>query len=285
MGEHPVISQKRPRFWGGGVKGAVTLLVLGVYALSFWQTGTNPKALIEGLPQMGEFIWKMVPPNFIDWQAPYFYNVESDLPGIFDKAVQTVQMAVMGTVFAVIGGLMLSFIAARNINPNPFVYQAARFTCDALRGISELVWALLFVAMVGLGPFAGVLALTVHSIGALGKYFSEAIETIDAEVIESVQSSGAGRVQVYAHGVFPELRPLFMSYILYYFEHNLRQATVLGVVGAGGIGLELLLSIQYFNFDKVLTVVMVMLAMVIATDRLSGVIRKRLVGGEILVVT
>ena len=270
--------------WRPTVKYLVILCIVAIYGLAMWQTDTNPKALIEGIPDMVKFTGKMFPPSVIDWDSPYFYNRESNLPVILDTAVETVQMAVMGTFLAVVFGFLLAMLAARNITPNAFVYQLSRTICDSFRGISEIVWALLFVAMVGLGPFTGVLALAVHNSGALGKYFSEAIESMEVGVLESVESSGATRTQVFFHGVMPELRTLFMSYILYYFEHNLRQATVLGVVGAGGIGTELLLSIKYFNFDHSMTIVLIMLAMVIITDRLSGMIRKRLVGGEILVV-
>lgn len=270
--------------WRPTLKYFVILCIVAIYGLAMWQTETNPKALIEGIPDMVEFTGKMFPPSFIDWDAAYFYNRESNLPEILNTAVETLQMAVMGTVLAVVFGFLFAMLAARNITPNRFVYQISRTVCDAFRGISEIVWALLFVAMVGLGPFTGVLALAVHNSGALGKYFSEAIEAIDAGVLETVESSGATRTQVFFHGVMPELRALFMSYILYYFEHNIRQATVLGVVGAGGIGTELLLSIKYFNFDHSMTIVLIMLGMVIISDRLSGMIRKRLVGGEILVV-
>ena len=271
-------------FWRPTLKYFVVLCIVAIYGLAMWQTETNPKALVEGVPDMLEFVDKMIPPSFIDWESPYFYNAESELPRILDTAVETLQMAIMGTVLAVVFGFLFAMLAARNITPNVFVYQAARTICDAFRGISEIVWALLFVAMVGLGPFTGVLALAVHNSGALGKYFSEAIEAMDVGVLESVESSGATRTQIFFHGVMPELRTLFMNYILYYFEHNLRQATVLGVVGAGGIGTELLLSIKYFNFDHSMTIVLVMLGMVIISDRVSGMIRKRLVGGEILVV-
>lgn len=267
------------------IKYIFIVFVVAIYITSMWQTDSNPKTFIEGLPDMIRFVGLMFPPHVIDWNAPYFYNAESNFPAILTAAVETIQMAVMGTVLATVAGFLLAMFAARNITPNVFVYQSARTICDAGRGISELVWALLFVAMVGLGPFTGILALTVHNSGVLGKYFSEAIEAIDVGVIESVESSGATRTQVFFHGIMPELSALFLSYILYNFEHNLRQSTVLGVVGAGGIGVELLLAIRYFNFDTVLTILIIILAMVVVTDRISGVIRKRLVGGEILVVT
>ncbi len=129
-----------------------------------------------------------------------------------------------------------------------------------------------------------MLALAVHSTGALGKYFSEAIEAIDLGIIEATTSTGARRIQVFLHGIFPELRTLFANYTLYYFEHNLRQATVLGIVGAGGIGLELLLSLQYYKYHTVLTIVLLMLLLVVTGDRASAIIRKRLLGGEIVQV-
>ena len=284
MLNHPLIPMMRIGGWTPTVKHVFILLVVIVYVLSMLETGTNPKAFIEGLPMMGEFVGKMFPPHFIDWDAPYYYNRDADIPFLLEKAVETIQMAVVGTFLAVIFGFLLAMVAARNISPNIFVYQAARTICDSFRGISELVWALLFVSMLGLGPFTGIMALAVHNTGALGKYFSEAIEAIDVGVLDAVEASGATRTQVFFHGVMPELGALFMSYILYYFEHNLRQATVLGVVGAGGIGTSLLLSMTYFNFEKVLTIVMIMLSMVIVTDWLSGIIRKRLIGGEMVMV-
>ena len=270
--------------WLPGRRELIAAAVLAIYIVAFWQTGTDPVSLVLGLPDMALFFASMFPPHFFGWDQPYFYNRESEFPYVLLAAVETFQMAVLGTVLAVVFGFMFAMLAARNITPNIFVYQTTRTLCDGFRGISEVVWALLFVAMVGLGPFTGVLALTIHNSGALGKFFSEAIEAIDEGILESVESSGATRTQVFFHGIIPELGTLFMSYILYYFEHNLRQAMVLGIVGAGGIGIELLLAMKYFDFNKALSVIIVMLVMVIISDRLSGMIRKRLVGGEILVV-
>jgi phosphonate transport system permease protein len=268
-----------------GMRELIGAAVIAVYIVAFWQTGTDPVTLALGLPDMAMFLASMFPPHFLAWDQPYFYNQESEFQYVLLAAVETFQMAVLGTVLAVVFGFVAAMFAARNITPNIFIYQGTRTLCDGFRGISEVVWALLFVAMVGLGPFTGVLALAVHNTGALGKYFSEAIEAIDEGILESVEASGASRTQVFFHGIIPELGTLFMSYILYYFEHNLRQAMVLGIVGAGGIGIELLLAMKYFNFHKALSVIILMLVMVIVTDRLSGMIRKRLVGGELVVVT
>ena len=268
-----------------GSRGLIGAAIIAVYIIAFWQTETDPFMLVMGLPDMARFFASMFPPHFFGWDQPYFYNKESEFQYILLAALETFQMAVLGTVLAVAFGFALAMLAARNITPNVFIYHGTRTLCDGFRGISEVVWALLFVAMVGLGPFTGVLALAVHNTGALGKFFSEAIEAMDEGILESVEASGATRTQVFFHGIIPELGTLFMSYILYYFEHNLRQAMVLGIVGAGGIGIELLLAMKYFNFGKALSVIIVMLVMVIITDRLSGLIRKRLVGGEIAVVT
>lgn len=271
--------------WMPGMRELIGAAVLAIYIVAFWQTGTDPVMLVVGLPDMAKFLASMFPPHFLAWDQPYFYNQESEFQYVLLAAMETFQMAVLGTVLAVVFGFVAAMFAARNITPNFWVYQGTRTMCDGFRGISEVVWALLFVSMVGLGPFTGVLALAVHNTGALGKYFSEAIEAIDEGILESVEAAGATRTQVFFHGIMPELGTLFMSYILYYFEHNLRQAMVLGIVGAGGIGIELLLAMKYFNFHKALSVILLMLVMVIITDRLSGMIRKRLVGGELVVVT
>jgi len=281
----PRPSNIAPKRWMPGSRGLIGAAIIAIYVIAFWQTETDPFMLVMGMPDMARFFAGMFPPHFFGWDQPYFYNKESEFQYILLAALETFQMAVLGTVLAVAFGFALAMLAARNITPNVFIYHGTRTLCDGFRGISEVVWALLFVAMVGLGPFTGVLALAVHNTGALGKFFSEAIEAMDEGILESVEASGATRTQIFFHGIIPELGTLFMSYILYYFEHNLRQAMVLGIVGAGGIGIELLLAMKYFNFDKALSVIIVMLVMVIITDRLSGLIRKRLVGGEIAVVT
>ena len=281
----PPPSKIAPTRWMPGSLGLTGAVIIAVYIIAFWQTETDPFMLVMGLPDMARFFAGMFPPHFFGWDQPYFYNKESEFQYILLAALETFHMAVLGTVLAVAFGFVLAMLAARNITPNIFIYHGTRTLCDGFRGISEVVWALLFVAMVGLGPFTGVLALAVHNTGALGKFFSEAIEAMDEGILESVEVSGATRTQIFFHGIIPELGTLFMSYILYYFEHNLRQAMVLGIVGAGGIGIELLLAMKYFNFGKALSVIIIMLVMVIITDRLSGLIRKRLVGGEIAVVT
>ncbi len=213
--ELPVPLVTRP--WWSGRKSAFVAVAVTVYGFALWQTGTNPRAFIEGFPNLVRFVAGMFPPDF------------SSISHLLGRVVETIRIAVMGTALATAGAFFLAPLAARNISPSPLLYQASRFVCDVFRGISELVWAITFVAMVGLGPFSGVLALAVHSTGALGKYFSEAIEAIDLGIIEATTSTGARRIQVFLHGIFPELRTLFANYTLYYFEHNLRQATVLGI--------------------------------------------------------
>ena len=135
--------------------------------------------------------------------------------------------------------------------------------------------------MVGLGPFPGVLALAAHVTGALGRYFSEAIETVDPEVVKAVVSTGASKTQVVMRGILPEVKPLFINYVLYYLENNFRAATVLGLVGAGGIGMELITSMRLFRSNEVLTILIIMVSMVTVIDRTSAHIRKQVVGIEI----
>jgi phosphonate transport system permease protein len=153
---------------------------------------------------------------------------------------------------------------------------------DFCRGINEIVWGLIFVSMVGLGPFPGVLALAAHVTGALGRYFSEAIETVDPEVIKAIVSTGANKIQIIVRGILPQVKPLFINYSLYYLENNFRAATVLGLVGAGGIGMELLTSMRLFKNREVLTILIIMVAMVAIIDRISAFIRKKIVKVEII---
>lgn len=243
-------------------------------ALIYWWavSGTNSSLVdfIKGVPFMVDFIARMFPPDI------------SNLGRFLSKAIETLQMAIVGSTLGALIALPLSFLAARNVMPNKFVYHAVRGIFDTCRGINEIVWGLIFVSMVGLGPFPGVLALTVHVTGALGRYFSESIETVDPEIIRSVISTGANKFQVIVRGIFPQVKPLFINYSLYYLENNFRAATVLGLVGAGGIGMELLTSMRLFRSQEVLTILIIMVLMVIAIDRFSAYIRKKIVRVETL---
>lgn len=246
------------------------VVMLVIAALYYWAiegTDFNPTHLIAGAPFMIDFVQRMFPPDFSN-----FWKLAA-------KAVETLQMAIVGSTTGALIALPLSFLAARNSSPNALVYRIVRTMFDIGRGINEIVWGLLFVSMVGLGPFPGVLALTAHVAGALGRYFSEAIETVDAEIVKAIAATGANKIQVIVRGIFPQVKPLFMNYALYYLENNFRAATVLGLVGAGGIGMELITSLRLFRSREVLAILIIMVVMVTMIDRLSAYVRKRIVHG------
>jgi phosphonate transport system permease protein len=237
-------------------------------ALYWAWTGTEISLLklLQGLPAMGDFVRRMLPPDFSDWSL------------YLRAAAETAQIAVLGTFLAALLAWPLSFLAARNMNPLPWLYQATRLFFDVCRGISEIIWGLLFVATVGLGPAAGVLALAVHELGALGRYFSESIEGVTPGVVEAAQSAGATRLQIVSRVVMPEIKPYLLGYLFYYLEHGIRAASVLGLVGAGGIGFLLETRISLFRYHEVAAILMVVTALVIASDRLSAAARRRVLG-------
>jgi phosphonate transport system permease protein len=247
----------------------ITLLlaVVGVYYWAIKGSDSNPATLFSGLPNMFDFVVDMFPPDL------------SRLGTYLSSVGETLQMAIMGTTFGAAIALPLSFLAARNVMPYRPVYQATRTLFDLCRGINEIVWALLFVAMVGLGPFPGVLALTVHLIGALGRYFSEAIEATNPELVTAMASTGANRFQTVYFGILPQVRTLFVGYTFYYLEHCFRAATILGLVGAGGIGVELKVSMSLLKYHEVLTILIIMVLTVIMIDRVSAFVRMRFITG------
>jgi phosphonate transport system permease protein len=181
----------------------------------------------------------------------------------------------VGTILAAVMALPLSFFGARNIVGSKLLCNLIRFIFDLCRGISEIVLGLLFVTIVGLGPFAGVMALAVHELGALGRYFSEAIENIPPHILDIGKSSGAHKLQIISRILIPELRPILIGYVLYYFEHSVRAATVLGLVGAGGIGLLLLVKVKLFLYREVAAILIVIILLVVASDRISFLLRIR----------
>lgn len=248
----------------------IGIIVVAVYYWAIMGTETSITNFIKGIPFMADFVQRMFPPDI------------SNLGKFLLKAVETLQMAVVGSTLGALIALPLSFLGARNVMSNKIIYHFIRTIFDVCRGINEVIWGLIFVSMVGLGPFPGVLALAAHVTGALGRYFSEAIETVDSEIIKAIISTGASRIQVIARGIFPQVKPLFINYALYYLENNFRAATVLGLVGAGGIGMELLTSMRLFRSREVLTILIIMVAMVTFIDRFSAYIRKKITKVEVL---
>ena len=242
----------------------IMILIVIIYIWAITGSQTSPSEFIRGLPYMIDFVKRMFPPDF------------SILDTLILRAGETIQIAIMGVTLGSLFAMPLSFFAARNVMPIKIVYHSIRTFFDVCRGVNEIVWALLFVSMVGLGPFPGVLALTVHVTGALGKYFSEAIENVDPEIVNAIIATGANKIQTIFHGMIPQIKPLFIGYFFYYLEHNIRAATVLGLVGAGGIGIELITSLRLFKYQEVLTIMLVMVIMVVSVDRLSAFVRNKI---------
>lgn len=199
------------------------------------------------------------------------------VPGILPAVIETLQMALIGTLLAVVLALPFALMAARNTSPHPLVYQATRLVMNANRAIPELIFALIFVAAIGLGPFTGVMALGIAAIGSMGRLYAEAIEQIDPQQVLAVRATGAGRLPLFTHSVIPQVMPLIASYSLVLFEHNVRAATILGIVGAGGVGFALQKYMALFQFRELMGAVIVLVIAVTLIDRISANIRQRLI--------
>ena len=239
--------------------GAAALLV----AIA-WHTDASPARLVRGLPWMWDFVRRMLPPDL------------TVLPAALRGAVGTIEIALLGTVLAAALAVPLGFLSARNVAP-PGVYYAVRTALNFFRSIDTLVYALLFVAAVGLGPFPGMLAVVAYTTTSLAKLYSETIEGIEPGPVDAIRATGATRLQVLRFGILPQVLPLFLSYVLYRFESNVRAATVLGFVGAGGIGLYLQTYLRMIDYPAASTVLLVTVAMVMVVDFASARIRARLV--------
>jgi phosphonate transport system permease protein len=190
--------------------------------------------------------------------------------------IETVQIAFWATALAVFFGIPLAILGSSNIC-SQVVVQPVRRLMDAFRAIHEMVWALLFVVAVGLGPLAGVLALMVHNIGIVAKLFSEAVEAIDPRPVEGIRATGASRLQEVVFGVVPQVMPLWSSFVLYRLDTNVRSATVLGIVGAGGIGQSLYENIRSFLYAETACILVIVIITIVIMDMLSSALRKMLV--------
>lgn len=229
-----------------------------------YDTGADPARLARGLPWMWQFLRRMVPPDL------------SVLPSALRGALTTVEIAVLGTAVAAALALPLGVLSARNVSA-PGIFYPVRVTLNFLRSVDTLVYALLFVAAVGLGPFPGVLAVVGYTTTSLAKLYSEAIEGIDPGPVDAITATGATRVQILRYAVFPQVSALFLSYVLYRLETNIRAATVLGFVGAGGIGFYLQTYLRMIDYAAASTVLLVTVAMVMIVDAVSSRLRQRLV--------
>ena len=252
---------RRRRMRTLGLTVALFLAVL----LAFRATGLLDFArLREGAPSMLDLVKEMLPPDF------------SELRTWWKPLLDTLTMSVAGTALSVCFSLPLAFLAARNTTPHPIVYHAARSLLSAFRSVPELVLGIIFVAAVGFGALPGVLALGLHSIGMVGKLFSEAIEHADREPIEAIEAAGASRIQVYVHGVLGQVFPQLADVVVYRWEYNFRASTILGTVGAGGIGFELIASLRVMRYQEMFAIVLVVFAAVLMVDGLGAQLRKAL---------
>ncbi|MET4682273.1 phosphonate transport system permease protein [Brevundimonas faecalis] len=241
--------------WGG----VIAVLLYSVDAVDLG----NISRLFSGNESTRLFVHDLLRPDFSDWKM------------FVGKMWETVQIALWGTFLAVLFGIPLGLAAARNMAP-AWVVTPVRWVMNLLRSVPDLVIGLLFVTAVGLGPLAGVLAITLNTAGVLAKLFSEAVESIDKGPVEGVRATGATKLHEIVWGVIPQVAPLWTSFALYRFESNSRSATVLGLIGAGGIGQVLFDSMNAFNFKAVSAIVIIVVVAVTLIDTLSQVMRKRL---------
>lgn len=244
----------------------LTGLMLGVAVLgqAVAVARVQPGELITGASGMADILRRSIPPDF--------QHLQPALAG----ALETVDIALLGTIVAVIVSVPLAVLAAENVTPSRGLYLAARGIIGVTRAVPDLVWALIFVTAVGLGPFPGVLALSVHSIGMLGRLFAESIEDIDMGPIEALTITGAHPVQIVSHAIVPGLLPALVGITLYRFDENVRSSLVLGFVGAGGIGFLMLTAMNLFQYRQVATLLILTYVLVIGVERISALIRARI---------
>jgi len=243
---------------------AYVLAAIAILIFSAIQSDISLVELAQGSGNMVEYVSRYFPPDFSNWRI------------YFQDTIETISMAIWGTMSAAIVSVPLSILASENISPSWVVFPVRRLL-DAMRAINEVVFALVFVIAVGLGPFAGVLALFVHTTGTLGKLFSEAIESIEPGPVEGIRATGASKIQEIIFGIIPQVLPLWISYTLYRFEADVRSASVLGIVGAGGIGVALIQSFRSFQYSKVSAILIILITTVAIIDTISAKIRQRLV--------
>jgi phosphonate transport system permease protein len=259
----------RPVTAGRALAGGLFLAGTALLGFGIWRLEIMPGRLLSGMGELLHFLTLMLPPDPGSWQ---------NLRTILHALAETLAIAFLGTFGAAVIALPLALLAARNTTLHAVVRFLSRRFLDSIRGVDALIWALIWVSVVGLGPFAGVLAIMTLDIGTFGKLFSEALEAADRRPQEGVVAAGGAGASRVRFGVLPETLPVMAGQALYLFESNTRSSTIIGIVGAGGIGLMLAEMIRTLEWPTVAFIVLLILVMVAAIDWLSGTLRRRLIG-------
>jgi phosphonate transport system permease protein len=266
-----ILDRHRGQFDDSPTRRAVALAAplgaIAIAAFAVWWLAIPFSQVLSGLSSLAKFIALMFPPS-----------TGGHLDLLLKAMGETLAIAFLGTLTATVFAFPISFFAASNTSPHPVIHFLVRRALDVIRSVDTLIWALVFVGVVGLGPFAGVLAIAVSDTGALGKLFSEAIESTDERARESVVASGGTGFLAVRFGLLPQVLPIIAGQILYFFESNVRSATIIGIVGAGGIGLQLSEQIRTYDFDQVAFAVIMILITVAIIDFISGKLRFAIIG-------
>ena len=273
---------RKKRFWNISL---ITLLLIGV-TLSSKIIDINSSNLLNGIPRLGDYVSQILPSLetsnlFLSSKdqgsiAYWYFNLPKYLKLLFE----TFNMALLATIVGSTLALFLSFLAAKNTSPNSLVFFTIRRILEFFRGVPEIIFAILFVWVLGIGPLAGIIAITLHTTGSLGKLFSEVHENSNNKPIEALKASGGNWLSEMQFGLLPQVLPNLISYVLLRFEINIRASTILGFVGAGGIGQELYLVINFNYYEEVSAIILLIILTVVSIDLFSGYLRKNIIGVE-----
>ncbi len=255
----PRFRRPSPLAWG------LALLFLALFVQGLTATEVSLERLVKGAENLVHFLGRAFPPD------------TGGLDTIASAMLETLYIAIVGVVIGVVLSLPFALLAARNTSPWPWLRFVTRLMITTMRTIPDLIWALIFVVAVGLGPLAGVLAIVMDTIGFAARFFSERIEEVHPGPSEALSATGAGRLSVIGGAIMPETMASMTATSLYSVEKALRSAVTLGLVGAGGIGVELAAAMRLFNYDEALTIILVILVVVVAFEQLSSAIRKRVI--------
>ncbi|MEO1131479.1 MAG: phosphonate ABC transporter, permease protein PhnE [Cyanobacteria bacterium J06639_1] len=245
-------------------RGFLGIALVAIALASLREVEVSPTELWEGLPRLLSWSGRLWPPDF------------SEVPTFLGAIWETMAISIVGTLTAAIAAVPLSVLVARNLSPIPWLGGIVRSGLNLLRSIDTAIFALFFVSVVGLGPFAGAMGVALHTTGTMAKLYAEAFEALPAEPIEAIAATGCDRWRVFTFAVWPEALPSLGGIGLYLWEYNVRSSVVLGIVGAGGIGYELMVSLKLLDFARLATILLLILLMVSAIDAFSARIRRSL---------